>query len=77
VNQNKFQDCLGDNELEVYIRRNCDPAEELRIARHIQECYYCFNRSFDLRMFNEILTWELQKPISLQVINWVREFQEG
>jgi hypothetical protein len=75
VTKTKKQDCLDDYELEAYVQGNCDSVARQIGAIHISRCYRCFVRHFDVRMLHEILENELKKPVSEQVLNWVKEIQ--
>ena len=68
-----YRNCLEDYEIEGYVRQIDDEALKRRCSTHISHCFRCFNRYFEIRMLDEILDTELQKPISDVVRNWVRE----
>jgi hypothetical protein len=75
LTKTKKQGCLSDYELEVYVQGNCDCVTRQICAIHISRCYRCFVRYFNIDMFDQILQNELKKPVSKQVLDWVKDIK--
>ena len=77
LNDKMIEDCLEEDEIEVYVIQNGLHTQELRISDHIGSCYDCYLQYFDLCTFHKILSSELSKPISRQIKNLVRGIQRN
>ncbi|MFQ5674900.1 MAG: hypothetical protein ACE5G1_03300 [bacterium] len=66
--------CLEKEEIELYIIDE-DYDEEDLIASHLDCCYDCYVQYFELCAFQEILDFELRKPISAEIRSLVRGIQ--
>ena len=77
--ERRFETCLGEHEIETYLLQPqvFQHLDESRISAHIKTCYDCFNLYFDLRNYHQILSAELAKPISRQIIDLVKGLQDN
>ncbi len=77
LNRYRLCVCLGDDEIETYLlqQEKHDPVGDEWVSQHIHECYECYSRYFDLRNYHTILSAELAKPISRQIVQLVKGIQ--
>lgn len=72
----RLNKCLKVNEIELIILSERIRSEQSYNLHHLRNCYKCYRRFFKLRIFYQILYWELNKPVSKQVKNLVKQIQE-
>ena len=79
LNYGRLNKCLRDTAIEKYLldKQSLDYAEEIEITSHISSCCNCFERFYDLRIYHQILSSELEKPISVKVIHYVKDLQQN
>lgn len=75
LNQQKVQKCLKEKEVEIFILKNdlCLEVKEVINYIHINKCKKCSKRYLQLRMFHEILSIELNNPISSKIMKLVKK----
>lgn len=66
--------CFAKEEIEIYIIDE-EYDEENLISSHLDSCYDCYVQYFELRAFQDILDFELRKPISAEIKSLVRGIQ--
>lgn len=72
----RLNKCLKVNEIELLILSEHIRNEQSYRFYHLRNCYHCYKHAFKIRIFYQILFWELNKPISRQVKNLVKRIQE-
>lgn len=79
LKENTVTHCLKDNEIEAYVLQKefFIEGNEIEILSHIENCNKCCRKYFKLRMFHQILSKELNEPISSQILNLVDELQSN
>lgn len=71
MNIHTCKKCLMANELERLVLEN-EFEYRTQFIDHINRCNRCRRLFFEARMFHQILSTELNKPISSRIINLVR-----
>ncbi len=79
LNHGRLRSCLRDTTIEKYLidKQSLDYADELEITSHISSCCECFERFYDLRIYHQILSSELEKPVSIKIIHYVKDLQQN
>ncbi|MFQ5822631.1 MAG: hypothetical protein ACE5JB_01085 [bacterium] len=79
MKQKKVKQCLREKEIEIFVLQEqlCIGGNEVKISNHIKICNKCCKRYFELRRFHQILSMELKKPISSQILNLVEGLQSN
>ncbi len=79
MRRNRLNRCLRDDEIESYVLQGEKSYDSYysRDVYHIKNCYHCFLKYFELRSYHEILTYELEKPVSAQTKKMVKVICES
>lgn len=79
LNYGRLNNCLRDSTIEKYLidKQSLGYVEELEVTSHISSCCDCFERFYDLRIYHLILSSELEKPVSVKVIHYVKDLQQN
>lgn len=72
MNKSLFENCLKEDEIERLVLQSDPGGPNLGFSRHLNDCKRCRRRFFEMRMFHQILTSELNKPTSGKILNLVR-----
>ena len=74
----RLNECLRDSDIDAYLLQQDQISftKQLEVSSHISKCCDCFERYYELRVFHQILKSELNKPISKQILDLVKEIQK-